>query len=82
MNWNLIKNEHGSILMEYVILIMFVGVPLMLLMQTGFYNFDEGFTLNELTLDIFGITVDVKTPGIMFKHYFQRVLTGISLPIP
>lgn len=76
------KNSSGSVLMEYVILVMLIGAPLVVFMQAGFYNFNEGLTAGTGSIDLFGVTVEIKTPGIIFKHYFQRILTGISLPIP
>ncbi|MBR4664509.1 MAG: hypothetical protein IKO93_11610 [Lentisphaeria bacterium] len=76
------KSETGSVLMEYVILTMLIGAPLIVFMQAGFYNFDEGFTQTRQSIDVFGVQVNITTPGIMFKHYFQRILTGIALPIP
>jgi len=76
------KSETGSVLMEYVILTTLIGAPLIVLMQAGFYNFDEGFTQTLQNIDVFGVQVNITTPGIMFKHYFQRILTGIALPIP
>ena len=74
--------DAGSVLMEYVILTMLIGVPLVVLMQAGFYNFDEGLTTRTQEIDVFGVKVNITTPGIRFKHYFQRILTGIALPIP
>ncbi|MBQ7208177.1 MAG: hypothetical protein IJS01_10310 [Lentisphaeria bacterium] len=76
------KNEGGSVLMEYVILIMLVGAPLVVFMQAGFYSLDGGFSSGVGTIDVFGTPVTVTTPGRMFKFYFQRILTGIALPIP
>ena len=76
------NNDSGSILMEYVILIMMIGAPLVVFMQAGFYNFNEGLTSGTGIINVFGVDVEITTPGIMFKHYFQRILTGIALPIP
>ena len=78
----LFKNDSGSVLMEYVILVMLIGAPLVVFMQAGFYNFNEGLTSGTGVINVFGVDVEITTPGIMFKHYFQRILTGISLPIP
>ena len=76
------NNDSGSILMEYVILIMMIGAPLLVVMQAGFYDFQDGVATGTGVLNVFGIEVEVTTPAIMFKHYFQRILTGIALPIP
>lgn len=77
-----LQNDTGSVLMEYVILVMLIGAPLVIFMQAGFYNFNEGLTSGTGVINVFGVDVEITTPGIMFKHYFQRILTGISLPIP
>ena len=76
------KGEKGSVLMEYVILVMLIGAPLVVFMQAGFYSLDGGFSKGAGVIDVFGTRVTVTTPGMMFKYYFQRILTGIALPIP
>ena len=89
---NRIRSARGSVLMEYLILNMVIGVGMAVLMSVGFYNFDEGYTEYE---DQGGIKtfdkriyvfqdedLEITLPGIRIKQYFQRILTGIALPIP
>lgn len=56
----------GSVLMEYVIVCSFIGILVVVLFYTQFFNFNEGFI---------GL-------GEELKIATQQVLGGISLPIP
>ncbi len=60
--------ERGSVLMEYVILLVFVGVVLMVASHTLLFGFGPGEGLGPLGQEIQG--------------FFQRTMGGLSLPIP
>lgn len=83
-------SDKGSVLMEYLILNMLIGTPLIVFMHLGFYNLNDGFTKigsgeDRYDKSVFVFSSEplrVTTPGIQIKHYYQRILTGIGLPIP
>lgn len=58
----------GSVLMEYVIVNLAIAVPLLLLWHHGIYNFTTGKWTGEF--------------GLGIQAMFQRVLSGIALPVP
>ena len=62
----LYKDCAGSVLMEYVIVCSFIGILVVELFYTQFFNFNEGFI----------------RLGEKLKTATQQVLGGISLPIP
>lgn len=61
------KNDTGSVLMEYVVVTGFVSVFLLGFLQTQFYNVDEGY-VGEL--------------GKPWAAAVQRFHRAIALPIP
>lgn len=67
VNGNARKGRRGSILMEYVLVQVFVACALMLFMNKWFYNWATGS---------FGPT------GLQVKYFYQRLLGGLSLPVP
>ena len=60
-----LQNDTGSVLMEYVILVMLIGAPLVVFMQAGFYNFNEGLTSGTGVINVFGVDVDIQDFTIM-----------------
>ena len=58
----------GSVLMEYLIVNLAIAVPLLLLWHEGIYDFSTGEWKGEF--------------GLGLQAMFQRVLSGIALPIP
>ncbi len=65
---NTFDAEHGSVLMEYVILLVFVGVIMMVASHTLLFGFGSGEGLGPL--------------GQQIQGFFQRTMGGLSLPIP
>ena len=64
----MVGRESGSVLMEYVIVNMLIAVPLLLLWHQNIYDF---------------LTAEWRDPlGRGIQAMFQRVLSGIALPIP
>ena len=61
------KGRKGSVLMEYVLVQVLVACLLMLVMNELFYNWATGS---------FGPT------GMQVKYFYQRLLGGLSLPVP
>ena len=60
-------SERGSILMEYVLIQMLVACLLMLVMNELFYNWG---------------TAEFGPAGAGVKYFYQRLLGGLSLPVP
>lgn len=60
------NQEEGSVIMEYVILIVLVAVPIFLIWH-GMYDFSSG--------EFSGI-------GLEIQGFFQRIMSGIALPVP
>ena len=60
--------QGGSVLMEYVILLVFVGAILMVASHTLLFGYGPGEGLGPLGQEIQG--------------FFQRTMGGLSLPIP
>lgn len=61
------KGRRGSVLMEYVLVQVLVACLLMLVMNELFYNWATGS---------FG------PAGAGIKYFYQRLLGGLSLPVP
>ena len=62
-----IRSSGGSMLMEYLLVQVLVACFLMLAMNALFYNWSSG-SLVKLGLEV--------------KYFFQRLLGGLSLPVP
>ena len=60
-------SERGSILLEYVLIQMLVACLLMLVMNELFYNWG---------------TAEFGPAGAGVKYFYQRLLGGLSLPVP
>ena len=61
------RSDQGSILMEYVLVQVLVACLLMLVMNELFYNWG---------------TAEFGPAGIGIKFFYQRLLGGLSLPVP
>ena len=61
-----VKAEHGSIMLEYVIVLCGIGVALFVFMTRAFYSVTYGFG----------------PLGQTIVAFYQRTLGGLSLPIP
>ena len=59
-------SDRGSVLMEYVVLLVFVGAILMVASNTMLFGYGEG--LGPL--------------GSQIQGFFQRTMGGIALPVP
>lgn len=72
--------EKGSVIMEYVILIVLVAVPIFLFWHGASIEWYGG----ELSFP--GIydfsTGELKGTGLEIQGFFQRIMSGIALPIP
>ena len=63
---DIIKDERGSIMLEYVIVLCALGVALVVFMNREFYDVSDGFgPLGQ---------------GIV--AFYQRLQGGLSLPVP
>ena len=60
-------SDQGSILMEYVLVQTLVACLLMLVMNELFYNWG---------------TAEFGPAGMGIKFFYQRLLGGLSLPVP
>ena len=67
VNGNARKGRRGSVLMEYVLVQVLVACALMLFMNEWFYNWRTGSFVNT---------------GLEVKYFYQRLLGGLSLPVP
>ena len=65
---HLFSTERGSVLMEYVVLLVFVGAILMVASHTLLFGYGSDEGLGPLGQEIQG--------------FFQRTMGGLSLPIP
>ena len=58
--------ERGDVLLEYVVVCMLIGIAVVKFLQLQFYDIGKGYVGR----------------GREIQNAFQRVLEGISLPIP
>ena len=63
-----LRDEEGSVLMEYVVVVLAIAVPMFVLWHTEIYNAAEGKYVGYV--------------GLSLQSMFQRVLSMIALPIP
>lgn len=63
-----IRNASGSVLMEYLVVNLAVAVPLLILWHKGIYDSEEGKWIGDL--------------GLGIQAMYQRVMSGIALPVP
>lgn len=64
---NVRRSRRGSILMEYMIIQVLVACLLILTLNYTFYNWASGEYVGT---------------GLRIKYFYQRVLGGLSLPVP
>lgn len=67
MNGNA-RNDSGSVLMEYLVVNLAIAVPLLILWHKGIYDGTEGKWTGDL--------------GLGIQAMYQRVMSGVALPIP
>ena len=63
-----VDRRSGSVLMEYLVVNLAVAVPLLILWHEGIFNASEGKWTGYL--------------GLGIQAMYQRVMSGIALPIP
>jgi len=77
--------------MEYCLVNLFIGCAIVLLWHVCFYNEGEGWKdathadVEKARLAVGGNTqaVDMRgSSGKMLADYYQRVMSGIAMPIP
>ena len=61
-------SDSGSVLMEYVIVNLAVAVPVLMMWHLEIFDFSTNQWVGEL--------------GLGIQAMFQRVMSGIALPIP
>lgn len=64
----LLRNVSGSVLMEYLVVNLAVSVPLVILWHEGIYDYTSGQWKREM--------------GLGIQAMYQRVMSGVALPIP
>ena len=60
--------KRGSVLMEYVVLLVFVGVVVVVASNTLIFGFGEAAGLGPL--------------GRQIQGFYQRTMGGLALPVP
>lgn len=65
---NLLRNVSGSVLMEYLVVNLAIAVPLLILWHEGIYDYTTGQWRGEI--------------GLGIQSVYQRVMSGIALPLP
>lgn len=63
-----LRNASGSVLMEYLVVNLAIAVPLLILWHKGIYDSVEGKWIGDL--------------GLGVQAMYQRVMSGVALPIP
>ena len=63
-----IRNSSGSVLMEYLVVNLAVAVPLLILWHKGIYDYAKGEWIGDL--------------GLGIQAMYQRVMSGVALPLP
>lgn len=64
----LLRNVAGSVLMEYLVVNLAIAVPLLIIWHKGIYDYSAGEWVGEL--------------GLGIQAMYQRIISGIALPIP
>lgn len=65
---NLLRNVSGSVLMEYLVVNLAIAVPLLILWHEGIYDYTTGQWRGEM--------------GLCIQAMYQRVMSGVAVPIP
>lgn len=73
-----VNDRKGSVLMEYLVVLVFVGATLAVYSAKSFYSFSGGSSAGDFRKDPpgFGET------GRKFTGFYQRTMGGIALPVP
>jgi len=74
------RSQRGDVLMEYVILLLFIVLPLVIVGDLTFNP--SGRPLFRPSSDYKGAKEDFGFVGQGFHDWYQRLIAGISLPIP
>lgn len=72
------KQRNGSVLMEYVIVLVFIGATLALTTTQLFYSHVSANSGADLRKDPPGFG----ELGKQFVGFYQRTMGGLSLPVP
>lgn len=62
-----VRDEHGAVQMEFVLVLVLVACLLFVAMNESFYNWSTG---------------EFGPAGQGIKSFYQRLLGGLSLPVP
>ena len=92
------SKKKGSILMEYLMLLVIVGMTLAVYFAENFYSFPDaavasdprvnpaGFYADASEIADVSMNTDINTNklfhGIHFVRFYQRTMGGIALPVP
>ena len=63
-----LRSASGSVLMEYLVVNLAIAVPLLILWHKGIYDCTTGEWIGDL--------------GLGVQAMYQRVMSGVALPIP
>lgn len=63
-----LRNASGSVLMEYLVVNLAVAVPLLILWHKGIYDYTTGEWIGEM--------------GLGIQAMYQRVMSGVAIPLP
>ena len=79
------KNERGSVMMEYVVVTFFVAAAIVFLWH-GIYNFETA-SVNDKSTTYYSpssnsLENSTAPLGQEILNFFQRLTSGIALPIP
>ena len=86
----LLRRECGGVLLEYVLLLFFIITPLVLATKVGFdpsggstFQIQAPASSSEVAFNPSGdYQGDFGFVGQSFHDWYQRLISGISLPIP
>lgn len=72
------RNRKGSVLMEYLVALVFIGAALMVASTTLFYSPVSNGSAGDPRVNPKGFG----EMGRSFVGFYQRVMGGLSLPVP
>ena len=72
------SDRKGSVLMEYLLVLVFIGATLMVASTRLFYSHVPKGTTGSYRENPPGFG----TMGLQFVHFYQRTMGGLALPIP
>lgn len=72
------NQRKGSILMEYLIVLVLIGAGLAVVSANNFYRYSDGGATAELRKDPPGFG----SMGKKFVGFYQRTMGGVALPVP